>query len=258
MRNWAPLLPDVLEQMSRDGVRRAVGVLAAAHRSYSSCTQYKHNVLQANEALVAAGGRRVDVTYVSDWHLHRGFVQAVADHVSEARATLPAHQRHQARVVFTAHSIPTSMPGAAMYQQQLHASAEAVATLLGIDEWALMYQSRSGRPEDPWLEPDINDWLRQEAGAGRLDAVVISPLGFVCDHIEVLYDLDHEARATCEALGIAMARASSVNAHPAFITTLGDAVAETCARYRGSRPLSLVSSECPDSRELPPPVHPPR
>lgn len=258
MRNWAPLLPEVLEQMAQDGVRRVVGVLAAAHRSYSSCTQYKHNVLQANEALVAAGGRRIDVTYVSDWHLHRGFIQAVADHVVEARAALPEPQRHVARVVFTAHSIPTQMPGAAMYQEQLRASARAVAGVLGIDDWTLAYQSRSGRPEDPWLEPDINDWMRQEAGAGHLDAVVISPLGFVCDHIEVLYDLDHEARETCEALGVAMSRATSVNAHPAFITALSDAVADTCTRYRGARPLPIVSAESPNSRELPPPVHPPR
>lgn len=258
MRNWSPLLPDVLAQMAADGIRRVVGVLAAAHRSYSSCTQYRHNVLQANEALVAAGGHRIEVTYVSDWHLHPGFIQAVADNVSHARSTLPEDQRQRARVVFTAHSIPTSMPGAARYQEQLRASAEAVASVLGIDDWALTYQSRSGRPEDPWLEPDINDWVRQEAQAGRLDALVISPLGFVCDHIEVLYDLDHEARATCEALGVPMARATSVNAHPAFIRALGDAVADTCARYRGSRPLPLVSAESPNSRELPPPVHPPR
>lgn len=258
MRNWAPLLPEVLEQMSEDGVRRVVGVLAAAHRSYSSCTQYKHNVLQANEALVAAGGRPIEVTYVSDWHLHRGFVQAVADHVAEARAALPEPARHRARVVFSAHSIPTRMPGVAMYQAQLRASAQAVAGVLGLDDWSLTYQSRSGRPEDPWLEPDINDWLRQEAGAGRLEAVVISPLGFVCDHIEVLYDLDHEARATCTELAVPMARAMSVNAHPAFITALGDAVAETCGRYRGSRPLPMVSAESPDSRELPPPVRPTR
>jgi ferrochelatase len=258
MRNWAPLLPDVLEQMAQDGIRRVVGVLAAAHRSYSSCTQYKHNVLQANEALVAAGGRRIDVTYVSDWHLHPGFIQAVADHVSAARATLPDDQRDRARVVFTAHSIPTGMPGAAMYQAQLRASAQAVAGVLGIEDWALTYQSRSGRPEDPWLEPDINDWLRDEAGAGRLEAVVISPLGFVCDHIEVLYDLDHEARETCADLGVAMARARSVNAHPSFITALGDAVADTCGRYRGGRPLPIVSAEFPSSRELPPPAHPHR
>lgn len=255
MRNWTPLLPDVLQQMARDGVRRAIGVLAAAHRSYSSCTQYKHNVLQANEELVAAGGHRVDVTYVSDWHVHDGFVRAVAEHIMEARATLPEEVRGRARVVFTAHSIPTQMPGGDTYQRQLQESAHAVARRLGLTDWALAYQSRSGRPEDPWLEPDINDWLRAEAARG-LDAVIVSPLGFVCDHVEVLYDLDHEAKETCAEAGIVMARASAANAHPSFMGALGDAVADTWERYRPGRALTLVSVEHPNARELPPPARP--
>ncbi len=256
MRNWRPLLPDVLRQMAQDGVRRAIGVVAAAHRSYSSCTQYRQNVLQANEELVAVGGPRIDVTYVTDWHLHRGFLRAVADHIIEARATLPETVRGRARVVFTAHSIPAHMPGVATYERQLRESADAVASLLGVTDWALTYQSRSGRPEDPWLEPDINDWLRQEAGTG-LEAAIVSPLGFVCDHFEVLYDLDHEARETCEEAGVLMARAAAVNAHPTFIGALGDAVAETWQRYRTGRPLPLVNAEHPNASELPPPVRPP-
>ncbi len=256
MRNWAPLLPDVLQHMARDGVRRAIGVLAAAQRSYSSCTQYRHNVRQANEELVAAGGRAVEVTYVGDWHRHEGFTAAVADHTRQAYERLPPDLRSRARLAFTAHSIPAHMPGVAMYQQHLRDSAADVAALLGVADWTLTYQSRSGRPEDPWLEPDINDWIRGEHAKGRLEAVVVSPIGFVCDHIEVLYDLDHEARATCDELGVAMARASSVNAHPAFVSTLADAVSATWDRYRSGRALPLVNAEQPNARELPPPVRP--
>lgn len=256
MRNWAPLLPDVLRQMAADGVTRAIGVLAAAHRSYSSCTQYRENVLQANEELVGAGGARIDVTYVSDWHRHPGFIEAVADHIVEARATLTAPQRERARVVFTAHSIPADMPAADTYQRHLRQSAEDVAARLNLQDWALTYQSRSGRPQDAWLEPDVNDWLRAQAAAGTCESVIVSPIGFVCDHIEVLYDLEYEARATCTELGITMARAAAVNAHPAFVAALGDAVAETCTRYAAGRPLPMVNLAHPNARELPPPMRP--
>jgi ferrochelatase len=258
MRNWAPLLPDVLAQMSRDGVRRAIGLIAAAHRSYSSCTQYKQNVLQGREAVFAGGQRPVDVTYVGDWHLHDGFLTAVADHVVRARDTLPASLQGAARLVFTAHSVPTTMAGAATYQRQLHLSAAEVARRLGVDDWALVFQSRSGRPEDPWLEPDVNDYLRSEQARGGLQAVVLSPIGFVCDHIEVLYDLDHEARATCDELGLPMARASAVNAHPAFVETMADMVARTWETYKRGRPIALVHPDQPDARELPPPMTPSR
>jgi ferrochelatase len=256
MRNWAPLLPDVLAQMARDGIRRAIGVTSAAHRSYSSCTQYKQNVLQAREATFAAGARPIDVTYVGDWHLHDGFLTAVADHVVTARDTLPLDLQGAARIVFTAHSVPTSMAGAATYRRQLEISAAEVARRLGTDDWALVFQSRSGRPEDPWLEPDVNDYLRAEHAAGRLNAAVLSPIGFVCDHIEVLYDLDHEARETCEALGLPMARASAVNAHPAFIGTLAEMVIRTWETYKGGRPLMLVNPTQPNATELPPPAVP--
>lgn len=256
MRNWTPLLPDVLARMARDGVRRAIGVVGAAHRSYSSCTQYKHNVLQAREAVHAAGGRPVEVTYVGDWHLHDGFLTAVAQHVVQARDTLPVHLQDVARLVFTAHSVPASMPGADTYRLQLQGSGAEVARRLGISNWTLVYQSRSGRPEDPWLEPDVNAYLRAEHAGGALQAVILSPIGFVCDHVEVLYDLDHEARATCKTLGIAMARASAVNAHPAFVGAIADMVVSTWERYRHGRPITLVHPDSPNARELPAPIHP--
>lgn len=256
MRNWTPLLPDVLQQMAEDGIGRAIGVVAAAHRSYSSCTQYKQNVLQARQAVFAGGRRPVDVTYVGDWHLHDGFLTAVADHVVHARDRLPVEVQSAARLVFTAHSIPASMSGAETYRLQLLNSGAEVARRLGIHDWALVFQSRSGRPEDPWLDPDINDYLRAEHAKGELQAVIISPIGFVCDHIEVLYDLDHEASQTCEALGLPMARASAANAHPAFIRTMTDMVMATWETYRQGRPLTLVHPDQPNATELPPPVQP--
>jgi ferrochelatase len=256
MRNWTPLLPAVLEQMARDGVRRAIGVVAAAHRSYSSCTQYRHNVLQARETVFAAGGTPVDVTYVGDWHLHDGFLTAVADGVVVARDTLPADVRDGARLVFTAHSVPTSMAGAETYRLQLRNSAAEVARRLGVSDWDLVFQSRSGRPEDPWLDPDVNDYLRREHARGGLQAVILSPIGFVCDHIEVLYDLDREARETCDLLGLPMARASAVNAHPSFVGALTDMVVRTWDTYKRGRPLTLVHPEQPNARELGPPVTP--
>ncbi|MGI8671670.1 MAG: ferrochelatase [Luteitalea sp.] len=254
MRNWHPLLPDVLARMAEDGVRRAIGVVSAAHRSYSSCTQYKQNVLQAREAVFAAGNRPVEVTYVGDWHLHDGFLTAVAQQVVAARDTLPSALQETARLVFTAHSVPATMTGAENYRLQLQASAAEVARRLGVTNWALVYQSRSGRPEDPWLEPDVNDYLQAEHARGGLAAVVLSPIGFVCDHIEVLYDLDHEARATCDAIGVTMARASAVNAHPAFIAALADMVVNTWERYKRGRPITLVHPDAPNARELPPPI----
>jgi ferrochelatase len=219
MRNWTPLLPDVLTQMAQDGVRCAIGVLAAAHRSYSSCGQYKENVLQAREAVLADGHRPVDVTYVGDWHLHDGFLTAVADQVVVARETLPPDVQGQARLIFTAHSVPTSMAGAESYRLQLRSSAAEVARRLGIDDWDLVFQSRSGRPEDPWLAPDVNDYLRDEHARGGL-------------------------------------RASAVNAHPAFVGAMADMVVRTWETYKRGRPLTLVHPEHPDAKELPPPVRP--
>jgi ferrochelatase len=255
MRNWHPLLADTMRTMMAEGVERAVGFIAAAHRSYSSCTQYRHNVLQARAELRESDQRgSPDIVYTGEWHTHDGFVEAVADHVEQARARLPEAMRDRARLVFTAHSIPTRMAHADTYQRQLDESARAVAQRLGVTGWALVYQSRSGRPQDPWLEPDVNAYLRQARAAEQLDAVILAPLGFVCDHVEVLYDLDVEAKETCDEIGIAMARAAAVNDHPRFIDAMADAVIATIERYRAGRPLTLVSAETPDAVELPPPV----
>jgi len=142
--------------------------------------------------------------------------------------------------VFTAHSIPSEMAAQYPYEAQLRIAAEAIADAAGRASWDLVYQSRSGRPGDPWLEPDICDYLRQERANG-LEAAVICPVGFLCDHVEVLYDLDVEAADTCRETGLVMERAEAVNTHPRFIDALADAVLEVWARYASGRPLPVTS-----------------
>jgi ferrochelatase len=252
MRNWDPYLRDTLARMSREGVRRAVGVIAAAHRSYSGCTQYRENVDEARRLLRDSGLDDVTVTYVGDWHASDGFVRANADRVLDALQTLADDVRREAALVFTAHSIPVSMAERYPYERQLRESCEAVAREVArrlqadAPRWQLVFQSRSGRPGDPWLEPDVLDWLR-DAAAGRTRAVVLSPIGFVCDHIEVLYDLDVEAAGLARELGIPLARAAAVNDHPAFIDALASSVVETLRRYDRGRPL-VIEPESAASR----------
>jgi ferrochelatase len=251
MRNWHPLLPDTLRVMADDGVRRAIGFICAAHRSYSSCTQYRQNVVDARAELTGAGGRDVEVTYVGDWHTHDGFIEANARHVLAARNTLPEAVRDRARVIFTAHSIPTSMTGVERSQAQLMESARLVADRIGVTDWALVYQSRSGRPGDPWLEPDICDYLRAEHARG-LQAAVLCPIGFLCDHIEVLYDLDDEAAGVARELGLPLARAEAVNDDPLFIETMAALVLQTWTRYQHTIPLTVAPMTRPERVEGPP------
>jgi ferrochelatase len=256
MRNWRPMLGNTLRAMHADGVTRAIGLIVAAHHSYSSCTQYRHNVLEARSTAARETGAfdaTPEIVYAGGWHLHDGFIEATADRIDVARATLSPTVRDRARIIFTAHSIPTSMAHAETYQRELRESAAAVAARLKTGDWTLVYQSRSGRPQDPWLEPDVNAYLRAARDEG-VTAVILSPIGFVCDHIEVLYDLDVEAKATCEELGVAMARAVAVNDHPRFIDALADAIVATVKRYANGRPLQIVSADTPNALELPPPV----
>lgn len=247
MRNWHPYLADTLGQMHDAGVRRAIGFITSAFHSYSSCQQYRENVVAARAELrTSRPGADVEVTYVGSWFDHPGFVEANAAHVEAALAALPDGLSSAAKVVFTAHSIPVSMADRSRYREQLSATSSAVAARVG-REWALVYQSRSGRPEDPWLEPDVCDYLRAEHARG-LRAAVICPIGFVCDHIEVLYDLDHEAAQVCREIGLPLVRAESVNVDPLFLDTMADVVQQTLRRYSG-RPLPLLAApESPGTR----------
>ena len=253
MRNWHPFLDDTFRQMSRDGVRRVLALTLAAHHSYSSCGQYKQNVAEALYTIRGDGYDDLDVTYVGGWHAHPLFVDANASHVEAALERLPSDRQANARVVFTAHSIPVSMAVESRYEAELEETARLVAERLSRKDWALVFQSRSGRPQDPWLEPDVCDYLRAEQAKG-LDAVVVSPIGFVADHIEVLYDLDTEAAQVSEELGIAMTRASSVNDHPSFLDMMAEVLETVCRRYAAGTPLQIVSPTPSPRPELPPPA----
>ena len=240
MRNWHPYLADTLRAMHAAGARHTVGVIAAAQHSYSSCGQYRQNVADARAELRQEGAD-VEITYVGSWFDHPSFIAAQARHVEEARARLPRDLQARARLVCTAHSIPASMAAQSLYQTQLERSSRLVAEAAGITDWALVYQSRSGRPEDPWLEPDVCDYLRNARASG-LEAAILCPVGFVCDHIEVLYDLDREAAGVARSVGLAMTRAEAVNDDPLFIDMLADVVLGTIRTYRGralpiARPL---------------------
>jgi ferrochelatase len=217
-RNWHPLLPDTLRQMAADGVTRALAFVTSAFSSYSGCRQYRENIEQA-------GGPPVDKLRV--FYNHPKFIHAMADRCQTAMAALPG-----AHLIFTAHSIPLSMARTSRYEEQLRESCRLVAGQLGYRDWRLVYQSRSGPPTQPWLEPGIGDYLKQ------LDdkEVVIAPIGFLSDHMEVIYDLDMEARHLCESLGIRMERAATVGVHPEFVSMIRDLVLE---RTEGAPRLAL-------------------
>ena len=240
MRNWHPYLLDTFREMRAAGVRRAVGFIAAAQHSYSSCEQYKENVDAARAALRETGDD-VSITYAGSWFDHPMFIAANAAHVRSAVQKLPEQLRASARLICTAHSIPLPMAERSRYREQLRETARLVADAAGIAEWTLVYQSRSGRPQDPWLEPDVCDYLRREREHG-LTAAVLAPIGFVCDHIEVLYDLDTEAARVSRAIDLPMVRAEAVNDDPLFLDMMADVVLQTMRRYPG-RPLPIAPAE---------------
>ena len=226
MRNWHPQLRDTLAAMWRDGRRRALGVILAAQQSDASWGRYQRDVAEARTAL---DGAAPDVDYTPEWHAHPLFIEAVADQAARAVAQIPAGRRAEIRLVFTAHSIPTAMAATAPYEAQLRAGAALVAERLGFTQYALAYQSRSGNPRDPWLGPDIVETVCAAAADGA-PAVLVVPIGFVCDHVEVLYDLDIEARAAADDAGIGFLRAATVNDHPAFIRMLAAVISASAQR----------------------------
>ncbi|MBI5517727.1 MAG: ferrochelatase [Deltaproteobacteria bacterium] len=239
MRNWHPYVADTLAELSRGGVRRALGLVSAAGRCHSACGQYAEDVAAARRTLRARGLADVEVVLARDWQAHPGYVAVWAAHVAEAVATLPEDVRGCARLVFTAHSIPQEMADRCMYERSFALLAESVSAMMGTTDFALVYQSRSGRPGDPWLGPDVCDYLREERARG-LRAAVLCPIGFVCDHLEVLYDLDHQAGDLCRALGLPMARARTPNDAPAFLDALADAAEAAWRWHARHRALPVV------------------
>lgn len=223
-RNWHPLLTNTVRQMADDGVRRAIAVVQAAYSSYSSCRQYRENL---RDAQAAVGDRAPICDKLRVFYNHPGFISANADRVSDALGRIPEARRSQAHCAFTAHSIPNTMADHCDYVAQLTETCRLVAEAAGIgtDRWRLVYQSRSGRPSDPWLEPDISDHLRDLRAQGVED-VVVHPVGFLSDHMEVLFDLDEEAHQAAEEIGLRLQRSSTVGIHPDFVAMFGELIQE--------------------------------
>ncbi|MET9605588.1 ferrochelatase [Streptomyces sp. NPDC006512] len=247
-RNWAPYLTDVLREMAADGRRRIAVLATSAYASYSGCRQYRENLADSLAALAAEGVAPLPrVDKLRHYFNHPGFVQPMIDGVLASLAGLPAQVRDGAHLVFTTHSIPTAAAdasgpagehggGGAYVRQHLDVAkviADAVRARTGTERpWELVYQSRSGAPHVPWLEPDICDHLEVLHGAGAPAAVMV-PIGFVSDHMEVLYDLDTEATAKAAELGLPVARSATVGADPRFAAAVRDLVLERAAGERG-------------------------
>jgi ferrochelatase len=221
-RNWHPYLTDTIRDMRDDGIHRALAFFTSAFSSYSGCRQYREDIYRAQEEV---GPGAPEVVKLRAFFDHPGFVEANADRVREALSEIPEDRRDGAHLVFTAHSIPSAMAAQCRYEDQLAETSRLVAVAVGPHDHSVVYQSRSGPPQVPWLEPDVSDRLRELADAGVTD-VVVSPVGFVSDHMEVLYDLDVEAAETARELGLTMARAGAAGTHPAFVRMIRELIQE--------------------------------
>ena len=233
-RNWDPLLPDTLAEMKAAGIRRALAFVTAAYGSYSSCRQYREDIENARQAV---GEDASVVDKIRAFYNHPDFVAAGSDTVAAALDQIEAGRRSKTHIVFTAHSIPKSMSDTSDYVAQMTEASRLVADSVGVgpDRWQLVYQSRSGPPQVPWLEPDVCDHLRDLHHKGVRD-VVVMPIGFLSDHMEVLYDLDEEAQTLCQEIGLNMVRAATVGTHPRFITMVRKLIEE---RLNGTAPEAV-------------------
>ena len=241
-RNWHPLLTDTLREMADAGVKRALAFVTSAYSSYSGCRQYRENIAAACAAL---GDRAPQIDKIRVFFNHPGFVGPMASRVRKALDRFPESDRHRVPVLFTAHSIPTSMAEGCRYVKQLTEASRLVAEQAGVSGWELVYQSRSGPPTQPWLDPDVCDRIRTLHAMGAR-SLVIAPIGFISDHMEVLYDLDTEAADLCRELGIHMERAETVGTDPAFVAMVRDLIAER----HFSEPTRMAIGELPASHDV--------
>jgi ferrochelatase len=220
MRNWHPFLHETLAEMKDRGIHCALGIILSSLATEASWDRYVQDVATAREKV---GPDAPEVLVAPPWGAHPLFIDAVADRARVALDAIAPSRQTDARLVFTAHSVPVAMAAGSPYAEHLARAAGLVAGRLGRTGWSLAYQSRSGSPRDPWLEPDVADVIRRLAAEGARDVVVV-PIGFVCDHVEVLYDLDVEARGVAASCGIGFQRAAAANDHPAFVAMLADLV----------------------------------
>lgn len=231
-RNWHPMLADTMRQMADDGIKNALAFVTSAYSSYSSCRQYLEDIARAQQAV---GESAPHVEKIRAFYNHPGFIEANCRNLLTALNQIPANRRSLAQIAFTAHSIPLSMAANCEYEAQLQETARLVAEAVEHDHWRVVFQSRSGPPSQAWLEPDIGDYLKELKNAGTTD-VVIAPIGFVSDHMEIVFDLDTEARKLCEELDLKMVRAGTAGAHPAFIQMIRELILE---RTSGNTERSL-------------------
>jgi ferrochelatase len=226
-RNWHPLLADTLAQMKADGVRRAIAFFTSAFSSYSGCRQYLENIAAAQQA-VGSGAPQIDK--LRSFYNHPGFIEPMVERSREALFQIPVDRRERAHLLFTAHSIPLAMAQNCQYEAQFRESSRLVAETLGHVNWRLVYQSRSGPPNQPWLGPDIGDALAETAFSAT--AAVAVPIGFISDHVEVLFDLDIEAKQKAVELGVNFLRAGTVGTHPRFVRMIRELIEERISEKR--------------------------
>ncbi len=264
-RNWHPLLPDTLRHMAANGVRRALAFITSPFSSYSCCRQYRENIAAA-QAEVGPTAPQVDK--LRAYFNHPGYIEPMIERTSEALQQIPSDYRTEGALLFTAHSIPQAMADNSRYVEQLQEASRLVAEGVGwapptkilIDpthalgsahptkpeNWQLVYQSRSGSPQQRWLGPDVGDWIRARHAESPLRDVVIVPIGFISDHMEVLYDLDTEVRALCNEIGINMVRAATVGTHPRFVRMIRELVEERMT----DNPLRLALGRLPPGHDV--------
>lgn len=227
-RNWHPTLTDTMRRMRDNGIKRALAFVTSAYSSYSGCRQYRENIAQARETI---GDDAPHIDKLRVFYNHPGFIDANVEHIEAALDKISEAQRAHTEIVFTAHSIPVAMAQNCAYELQLRETCRLIVERLRCAEgdaprrWQLVYQSRSGSPMQAWLEPDVCDYLTEIKGAGATD-VVIAPIGFISDHMEVLYDLDTEAKGLCEKMNLNMVRAACAGTHPAFVSMIRELVLE--------------------------------
>jgi ferrochelatase len=253
-RNWHPLLGDTLAEMAGDGITQAIAFFTSAYSSYSGCRQYREDIQRAQQEFGPAAPR-VDKLRV--FFNHPGFIEPMVECVQAALSRIPADRRDSAEIVYTAHSIPRAMADNCRYVLQLQEAVRLVSAAVGRPATGrLVFQSRSGPATQPWLGPDIFDYLSELSATGQVRDVVIVPIGFVSDHLEVIFDLDTQAREVCDRLGLNMLRAATVGNHPKFVRMIRDLIVERMTDDAPRPALGELGPShdvCPEDCCLPPP-----
>jgi ferrochelatase len=222
MRYWPPYVRDVLREMADQGLHNLLAVILSPFQCTASWEAYQQVV---TAGVAALGNQGPQITYLAPWYTHTGFIEAIASTVHQASQQLGPARVRGAALIYTAHAIPETMAAGAPYSQQFAATAAAAAQRLGRQDYRLAYQSQASGTPFPWLQPDINDAIRQVQAEGYRE-VIVAPIGFLCDHVEVLYDLDIQARHTALACGLTYVRAATVGTHTGFLAMLSELLAE--------------------------------